>query len=149
MKTKTGRNVLLILLAFLGLGALGGGGVLIISPTGKLFGMPMTMLGKSPFDSFLIPGLILFIVIGVGPCLLILALLKCPQSKIAEGINFFKDMCWPWTYTIYSAFSLIIWIQLEMMFLGGVHWLHTFYMLLALAIIFTALLPQVRLLYKK
>ena len=44
MTTKTPRNILLILLAFLGVGALFGGGVLIVSPSGKLFGMPLSML---------------------------------------------------------------------------------------------------------
>jgi len=58
-------------------------------------------------------------------------------------------MHWSWTYTIYVAFALIIWIQLEMVFLGAVGWLHTFYMFYSVAIIFVALLPQVRNLYKK
>lgn len=34
-KQKSAQNVLLVLLALLGLGAIAGGGVLIISPTGK------------------------------------------------------------------------------------------------------------------
>lgn len=116
MRTKTGRNILLVLLAFLGLGALGGGGVLIISPSGKLLGMPLSMLEKSPFDNFFLPGLILFLVIGLVPCALIIALLKMPKSKFA---NFFRDMRWPWTYTIYVSFALIIWIQMEWCFLGA------------------------------
>lgn len=47
------------------------------------------------------------------------------------------------------AFALIIWIQVETMFIQGVSWLQTFYMLYAIPIIFVALLPQVRDLYKK
>jgi hypothetical protein len=149
MKTKKWRNVLLVLLGFLGLGAMGGGAMFIVSPNGKMFGMPLSMLETSPFNNFMIPGIILFLVIGIAPCLLILALLKKPVSKFADKANFFGDMHWSWTYSIYVAFALIIWIQLEMVFLQGVHWLHTFYMLFAVAIIFTALLPQVRNSYKK
>ena len=148
MKTKTTRTILLILLGFLGLGAVGGGAVLLVSPSGKLVGMPLSMLDTSPFTSFLIPGLLLFIVIGLGPCLLVIALLKKPASRFAEQLNFFTDMHWSWTFSIYMAFALIIWIQAEMVFLQAVHWLHTAYMLLAMAILFVALLPKVRDLYK-
>ncbi|MFZ4725141.1 MAG: hypothetical protein ACOYMD_06805 [Paludibacter sp.] len=36
MKTKTSRNILVFLLTFLALSAIGGGGSLIVSPSGKL-----------------------------------------------------------------------------------------------------------------
>jgi len=149
MKPKTTRNVLLFLLAFLGIGAIGGGGALIISPTGSLLGMPLSMLDKSPFNNFLIPGITLFLLLGVVPLFLIIALLKKPESRLAESINFFKDMHWSWTYSIYVAFALIIWIQIEMIFLSSVNWLHTFYMFYSIVMIFVALLPQVRNLYKE
>lgn len=149
MKSKTTKNLLIALLAFLGLGAIGGGAVLIISPSGKLIGMPLSMLNLSPFSNFLFPGIILFLVLGIIPMLLIMALRKKPTSKLAEHFNFCSDMHWAWTYTIYIAFILIFWIQIEMVLLSAVSWLHTFYMLLAVVIIFVALLPQVRNLYKK
>jgi len=146
---KITRRILLILLGFLGLGAIGGGSALIISPSGQLLGMPLSMLEESPFDSFFVPGIILFSVLGLIPLGLIIALLKKPESKLAESINFFTDMHWAWTYSIYIAFALIFWIQIQMVFLASVYWLHTFYMFLAVVIIFVALLPQVRNLYKK
>ncbi|MBP8041132.1 MAG: hypothetical protein KAZ36_04415, partial [Bacteroidales bacterium] len=143
------RNVLIILLGFLGLGAIYGGGTLIISPSGELLGMPLSLLEHSPFNSFLVPGIILFSVLGIAPCLLIIALLKKPEKKFAERLNFFKDMHWSWSYSIYTGFALIIWIQIEMLFLQAVEWIHVFYVFLAVAIIFVVLLPQVRILYKK
>jgi hypothetical protein len=149
MKTNMTRNTLLILLGFLGLGAIGGGGALIISPNGELLDMPLSILDESPFNSFLIPGMILFSVLGVVPLLLIIALIKKPGSKLAEQFNIFKDMHWAWTFSIYIGFILIIWIQLQMVFIHDVHWLHTFYIFLAIIIIFIALMPQVRNFYKK
>jgi hypothetical protein len=149
MKSKTARNILLVLLAFLGIGAVFGGGVLIISPDGSLFGMPLSLLENSPFGSFLIPGIILLTILGLMPICTIVALIKKPKSELAERINFFSDMHWAWTYSIYIAFALIIWIQVEMTFLRAVHWSHSFYMFIGIAIIFVALLPQVRSLYKK
>lgn len=149
MKTKSARNVLLFLLCFLGLGAIFGGGVLIISPTGELIGMPLSMLRQSPFHSFLIPGILLFLVLGIFPVLLALAFIKNTKSRIAERLNFFGDMSWQWSFCIYVAFALIIWIQSEMVLLHAVHWLHTVYMLYAVTILFVALLPAVRSQYKK
>lgn len=147
MKT-TGRNILIFLWGFLSLGALGGGGSLIISPDGKLLDMPLLMLEKSPFHNFLIPGIILFIVLGIVPCLLMFALLKKPESAFAEKLNCYNDMHWSWTYSVYTAFMLVGWIQFQMVFIQTVSWLHTTYMFLAMVIIFVALLPTVRSLYK-
>lgn len=149
MKPKTASNILIFLLGFLGLGAVFGGGVLIISPTGALIGMPLSMLAGSPFHSFLIPGILLFTVIGIFPLFLILALLKNIISPFAEHFNLFTDMNWPWSFTIYQAFALIIWIQLEMYFLQAIHWLHTFYIFYAILLLVITLLPKVRGLYKK
>ena len=148
MKVKFSRNILLILLAVLGSGAIFGGGVLIISPSGKLFGMPLSMLDNSPFNNFLIPGIILFTMLGLVPIGVTIALIKKPACKFAELFNFYKDMYWGWTYCIYIAFALIIWIQAEMTFLHTVHWSHSLYMFLGVAIIFVSLLPKVRILYK-
>jgi hypothetical protein len=77
------------------------------------------------------------------------SLLKKIANNLAESLNFFKDMYWAWSFSIYVAFALIIWIQVEMYFMQAVVWLHTFYMILAIVIIFVALLPQVRSFYKK
>lgn len=53
---------------------------------------------------------------------------KKSKYKLAEIFSFYKDMDWAWTYSIYIAFALIIWIQIEMTFLRAVHWSHTLYM---------------------
>jgi hypothetical protein len=144
MKAQVFWNILLVLLALLGVGAVFGGAILIVSPSGKLFGMPLSMLDKSPFTDFLIPGIILFAVLGLAPCLLVFALLKKPVSVLAERFNFYPDMHWAWTGSICVAFALIIWIQVETFFLQSVHWSHLLYMFWAIAILFVALLPSVR-----
>ena len=43
MKSTFFRNILIGLLAFLGVGAIFGGGTLIISPSGELPGMPLVI----------------------------------------------------------------------------------------------------------
>lgn len=150
MKTKTAQNILIILLAFLALSAIGGGGALIVSPSGKLLGgLPLSILKHSPFTNFLVPGIILFLILGITPSLIIYALLKKPANEFAEYFNLFKDMYWAWSFSIYVGFALIIWIQVETVFVQGVGWLQTFYMLYSIPIILVALLPQIRAKYKK
>ncbi|MEO6851160.1 MAG: hypothetical protein ABI203_01180 [Mucilaginibacter sp.] len=148
--TSSGRNILIGLLAILGLSALGGGGALILSPSGKLIGgLPLAMLQNSPFTDFFVPGIILFMVLGVAPLSLIISLLKKNELKFFDWVNCFNDMHWAWTFSIYIAFALIIWIQTEMLMISSIHWSHALYTGLAVLIIFVALLPQVRNLYRK
>lgn len=143
------KNIYLGLISVLGIGAVFGGGILIISPSGKLFGMPLYLLDNSPFASFLIPGVILFCIIGIAPLTIVYSLIKRPNVKALEVLNFYPDMFWAWSFSIYIAFALIIWIQVEMTFVQSVHWSHTLYVFWAMAIIFFALLPQVRNSYQK
>ena len=148
MKPAFFRNILIGLLAFLGVGAMFGGGALIISPSGELLGMPLSMIKESPFSNFLIPAIFLFVVLGLAPCLLTFALVRKPESKMAQRFNLFKDMHWAWSFSVYIGLILILWLQFEMMFIHSVHWSHTFYMFLAVAILIVAILPQMRDLYK-
>ncbi|MEH6761666.1 MAG: hypothetical protein V7687_10930 [Maribacter arcticus] len=98
----------------------------------------------------MIPGIILFTVLGIIPLLLIPALIKKPDSRLADRLNLFKDMHWSWSYSIYVAFALIGWIQIQLIFLqSAVYWLHTFYIFYGLLIILIALLPQMRIAYQK
>ena len=147
---KRARNAFLFFLGFLALGAIGGGIVLIISPDGGILGLPLSAFKNMPFTSFLIPGIILFSILGVVPLLLIIALLKKPVWRLAERFNIFTDMHWAWAYSIYVAFCLLGWIHFELVFQQGeVHWLQTFYMFYAILLLIIALLPQVRQFYKK
>lgn len=149
MKPTIARNILVGLLLFLGISALGGGSMLILSPSGRLLGgLPLSILKNSPFSDFLIPGIILSTVLGVFPCFTGYALMYQPQSKFAERLNLFSDMYWGLSFSIYTSFAIIIWIQVETIFVQSVGWLQTFYMLYAIPIIFFALLPQVRTFYK-
>jgi len=58
-------RLLFLLHLFVGIGALFGGLAAIVNPQTPL-GMPAEPLKNSPFSSYLIPGIILFTVIGLG-----------------------------------------------------------------------------------
>jgi hypothetical protein len=90
---------------FLGLGALFGGGALILAPDGHLLAMPVTLLAGSPFTTFLVPGIILFTLIGVAPLMAAAITLRqqalAPLAAVAVGL------------------ALIGWITVEMVVLAG------------------------------
>ncbi len=61
--------LLLWFLGLLGLGALDGGRLLAVAPSGWLLRMPVTLLAGSPFADFRVPSTGLFTVLGRVPCL--------------------------------------------------------------------------------
>ena len=60
------RKIFIIFQIFNGLSALAGGIGLMGDPSGKSLQMDTSMLAGSPFESFLIPGIVLFVVNGIG-----------------------------------------------------------------------------------
>jgi len=146
MKTKRPFtiSVLLFLLLLLSLGALYGGMALVLDPSGGLIQLPLIILKYSPFNNFLIPGLILFTVLGLLPALVFYSLLKRPQWRWVNVLNVYGDMYWAWTFTLYVGFVLIIWISVQTLLINAVYLVHTGYVLLGLSIVCIALLPSVR-----
>lgn len=143
------RSLLLAILALLGFAAIVGGTALMISPTGELLNLHLSFLVHSPFNNFLLPGVILFFVLGLLPLVLIFALINKPLFILAERLNIYKNMHWAWTFTIYTAFALIIFTQIQMQIERAVHWIETIIILVAICIILLTLLPQIRNQYRK
>lgn len=144
------RSVLLIVLQlFLGIGAIAGGLAFVIDPTGGLLQMPVTMLERSPFNNFLIPGLLLITLLGIVPLIVTSALIRRWDWPLAEKLNVFADKHWSWTYTLYTGFALIIWITVQVYMLQTVAVIHLGYMLLGLLIQISCLLPAVQRKYTK
>jgi len=60
------RYAFVVLQIFLGITAVLGGIGLVSDPSGTKMNVPLELLKNSPFTNFLIPGLVLLLVIGVG-----------------------------------------------------------------------------------
>ena len=108
-----------ILQAFIGLGAAISGALMILSPGGTLMKMPLTLLDGSPFRSFLIPGIILCVVIGMGHCAA--AMLTFRRNAVSGYAG------------IVTGLGLAIWIFVQVSMIGGGHWLQNLYFGLAIA----------------
>lgn len=146
---KSIRNVLVFLLVYLGVGALYGGALFIISPNGEMLDMPVSALKGSPFHTFLIPGIVLFTVLGITPLIIAYALVRPFECRVGDWLNFFSDMQWAWAFSVYIGIAVVIWIQVQMIVLNTIHWAHSLYVLIGLLIVFVTLLPSIRQQYLK
>lgn len=99
------------------IGALFGGMAAIIDPFEPL-GVPNELLDGSPFDNYLIPGLILFTIIGVGN--LISAYTAVKRSKHQGYIS-----------SVFS-WALMIWIVVQCIMIDAIDFLHVLYFALGL-----------------
>ncbi len=140
---------LFILQLFLGVGAVFGGVVLIIDPTGELVKMPLSLLERSPFQDFFIPGIILLVVLGIFPLIVAMGLIKRWRWRLAEGLNIFKDRHWSWTFSLYIGFAIIIWITVQVYMINDVSAVHMLYIGLGLLIQMVTLLPSVQAKYRR
>jgi hypothetical protein len=98
---------------FIGIGAVPAGIGLILDPTGGNLSMPLSMLDHSPFEDFLIPGLVLMTVNGFGS--LIGALLTLRRHRSAGDVAFGLGV------------FLMAWIFLQVYWIRMLHWLHPLY----------------------
>lgn len=78
-QAKSSRTGFLVLEIFNGLSALAGGIGLILNTDGKALGMDTEMLASTPFETFLIPGIVLFVVNGIGNATGAITPGRCPE----------------------------------------------------------------------
>lgn len=100
----------LALLFLTGLNALVAGGLFVLDPTGAKMGMTTDYLRTSPFETFLIPGTILFFVNGM---LNILAAVSVIQNK-----PFAKQ------FVVIQGLLLVGWIVVQVWMVRDINLLH-------------------------
>lgn len=135
---------LLALLLLEGIMALMGGYKLIKDPSGALVGMPIDILAHSPFSNFLIPGIVLFSLLGVFPLVVVFLLLRKPQWKFFSFFNLHSDRHYSWSFSLYVGLLIILWILFEVWWIGYVHPLQIIFSFLGMIIIILALMPSVK-----
>jgi hypothetical protein len=128
--------------------AIAGGWGLVSNPSGSNLGFSVSMLEHSPFPDFLIPGLFLLIVLGIGPAIILYGLLKKPKFRLAEMINMHKNYHWSLTFSYYLGIVLVLWISIQVYFLRETCLLHLVYSVLGVWIIVLANLPAAKKCYR-
>ena len=137
-------KLLIFLHIVLGIGAIFGGLGLVIDPSGELIKMPIYLLEYSPFENFLIPGLILLVMLGILPLIVSYGLIRKRHWKVADRFNIFPEKHWSWTLSLYIGFILIIWITVQVYVIRQIALVHEVYIFLGLIIQATTLLPSVQ-----
>lgn len=124
---KALRITLITILFFTGLGAIWGGYTLMLDPTGGDLGLSVDILGDSPFRDFLVPGIVLFSVNGIG--------------SLAGGIlGMIQNRLFPPAGMALGIF-LMAWIVIQAGWIG-LHWLHILYGSIGLVEFLLALVLQ-------
>jgi hypothetical protein len=118
-----GKTAVLFLL-LLGVGALAGGIALVAQPDGGVMHFDVSILEGSPFADFLVPGLILGGLFGIG-------------SFVVAGMGLRRSRLAP-----FLAFGIgcaqVIWIVVELAIMGELSFLHPTFFLVGLVIAMAA-----------
>jgi hypothetical protein len=97
-------------LSLLGLGALAGGIALVSQPDGSVMHFDTDLLAGSPFPDFLIPGLVLGGLFGVGS--LVVAVMGIRRSRLAPFLAFGIGC------------AQMVWIVVQLAIIDAWSWLH-------------------------
>ncbi len=117
------RGLLAALCLFVGLTATVGGLMLVIRPDGSLLKMSPELLQHSPFTTFLVPGLVLFSVVGLGNA--VAGVLVAVNARLA-----------PYAALLAGA-ALFVWIAIQMLMLRPHYsWLQLTHLVIAALILF-------------
>jgi hypothetical protein len=127
-----GSYLLMALLLFQGLSGIAGGIGLVGDPSGDSLQISLSLLEGTPFNDYLIPGLILLVVLGIAPLIALYGL--------------WKQRHWGWLGSLAIGVGLIIWIGVQILLIGYQPQppLQLIYGVLGIAIVSTALTPSVR-----
>ena len=87
-----------------GLSGLAGGIGLVADPTGRSLGIPLAWLQGSPFSDYFVPGLVLFVVLGVVPLI------------VAYGL--WGGRSWAWVGSAFVGVTLVGWLLVEIAVIG-------------------------------
>lgn len=142
-KNGFGVYLLWIIVLFQAASGIYGGIALITDPTGESLDMPITFLRGTPFNNYLIPGLILFTLLGALPAITFFGLVSRKTWKWTDALNIYNNKHWSWAFSLYISVMLIFWIDMQVMLIGYNHFIQTLYALVGLAILVFALLPPV------
>lgn len=100
MINKFIRIIVIILMLFLGLNAIVGSLFLILDPSGETIHIHIRLLKTTPFNNYLIPGIILFISIGM-------------LSLVTSILTIKKIDNYPW-FIVLQGCVLIGWLSIQL-----------------------------------
>jgi len=137
-------KILIFLLFFQGFGALPGGFLFIVDPSGGLMQMPPDSLKGEIFTSFLVPSLFLFTVLGLGAIFLACSLYFLPDWSWAAKLNPTQGHHWTFFATMLFGVILMSWITVQAYVVIEDSWLQPFYFTLGLIFVLMPITPWIQ-----
>ena len=117
------RFLTIFILFFCAVSALYGGGAFIIKPSGELLQIPASYLEHSPFNDFLVPGIVLFSFVGIS-------------SIVVAIIVMTKRRFYPLAL-VYQGCVLIIWIVVQLIMIRSFNFLQAVYFVTGAFLVFS------------
>ena len=136
--------LLIVLVVLMGLSALISGPMLFLEPSGHLVQWSVEDLKGTPFSDYTIPGIILFVFLGVYPSFVGYSLLRLPAWKWPDALNPTKDYHWAWSASWAAGAIILLWIAVETLLLGYISFLQPMVAVWGVVIVILTLLPGVR-----
>lgn len=113
------RKILLVMFLLVAFGAIPAGIALVAKPDGSNLMLDATMLRYNVFNNFLVPGLVLLFLVGIGHLTTVLLFWK--KSSLAPVAGF-------------SMGNILIgWIVVQIMLIGYASWMQPFFFSVGLA----------------
>lgn len=135
--------ILIAIILLISIGAIPSAIKIIQDPTGKLIQFPDNYLKNTAFRDYLIPGVILLIVIGILPLFLAYGLLRRDSLKFLNNLSIYRDKNWQFSFLMYYSFALLIWIQVQTIFVPY-FFLQTAISCIGILILILSLFPSIR-----
>jgi hypothetical protein len=127
---KVLRILVLVVHLIVGIGALAGGLACILDPIEPL-GSPASLLDGSPFSTYLIPGLVLFTLFGIGNIVgAVMTILRYRWHSYLLGL---------------LGVAMVIWITVQVLVIGTVVFLHVLFFCIGLFQAALLIVPEYRL----
>ena len=107
------KTILFLLISFIAITATLSGLLLISQPDGSILQLPLSLLEGSPFTTYLIPGVLLLVLVGIINLLAVFFNLKRDPSR--------------YDWAMGGGVSVDVWILAQLIIIQTVHWLHIIY----------------------
>ena len=111
-------TVLLAVLGFLGVTALGGGIEMVLFPNGNEY-LPIDLIAGVPVvETFLVPGLVLGMVFGLGSLAAAVGIARQPPVAWLAKVEARTGRHWSWVLTVAIGVAFAAWMLSEWVWLG-------------------------------
>lgn len=111
----TSIRVLTGVLAFQGISAVGGGVAFLADTSGAVAGMTTQVLARTPFTTYLWPGLLLALGLGVPPLVTAVGVHRRGRIRVAAPLERATGHHWSWVGSIAIGMALMLWIVVQVL----------------------------------